>query len=190
MKNLKVAERYAKSLLDLAVEQDQLAAVHKDMSKVKELVANRDFYLFLKSPIIKPEKKRSTLDAILQQVGMGEMTQAFARILVNKGRESNLPEIASAFHTQYKLFKQITTVKVTSAAPLSEAELASIQQKLATMPGVTAELELHTAIDPSLIGGFVIEYNGNVYDSSVSEKIKELRKDFSKVNVYVSRVSK
>lgn len=190
MKNLKVAERYAKSLLDLAIEQGQLEVVRKDMNTVKELVANRDFYLFLKSPIIKPEKKRSTLDAVLQQVGMGEMTQAFARILVGKGRESNLPEIAAAFNTQYKIYKQITTVKVTSAAPLSEAELTSIRQKLATMPEVTADIELHTAVDPSLIGGFVIEYNGNVYDTSVSEKIKELRKDFSKVNVYVSRVSK
>lgn len=190
MKNLKVAERYAKSLLDLAVELGKLEEVKSDMDTIKSLTANRDFYLFLKSPIIKPEKKKSTLDAILSQIELSEMTQSFARILVNKGREGNLPEIAAAFDTQYKIFKKITSVKVTSATPLSEEELLGIRQKLATMPDITADVDIQVAVDSSLIGGFVIEYNGNVYDSSVSQKIKELRKDFSKVNVYVSRVSK
>lgn len=190
MKNLKVAERYAKSLLDLAVEQGKLEEVKQDMDVVKSLVDNRDFYLFLKSPIIKPEKKKSTLDAILSQVKLSEMTQAFARILVSKGREGNLPEVVAAFIQQYKVYKNITSVKVTSATELSAAELGSIQAQLAKMEGVTPDIELTTAVDSALIGGFVIEYNGNVYDSSVSQKIKELRKDFSKVNVYVSRVSK
>lgn len=188
MKNLRVAARYAKSLIELAQERNALETIKSDMDTFKQMLGSRDFYLMLKSPIINPAKKRSVLDAILSQAKFDELTLAFARILVDKGRESNLPEVVDAFIDQYKVIKQITTVKVTSAAALSEAELADIKSKLITAGNTEADVDIETTVDPKLVGGFILEYDGKVYDASVAHKLKELRKEFKKPNVYLNQV--
>lgn len=189
MKNLRVATRYAKSLLDLAQEQNKLEAIKSDMDTFQQMLKSRDFYLLLKSPIINPSKKRAALDAILGKANFDQLTTAFANILVDKGREANLPEIVDAFLVQYKAFKNITAVKITSATALSEAQLADIKSKLVGAGKTEVDVEIATKVDPSLIGGFVLEFDGKVYDASVAQKLKDLRKDFSQPNVYVSQVS-
>jgi F-type H+-transporting ATPase subunit delta len=189
MKNLRVAARYAKSLIDLAQDGNKLEVIKGDMDTLQQMLKSRDFYLLLKSPIIKPAKKRSVLDAVLAQAKFDDLTLAFARILVDKGRESNLPEVVGAFIDQYKVIKQITSVKVTSAAELSEVELADIKSKLITSGNTEADIDIETVIDPSLIGGFILEYDGKVYDASVAYKLTELRREFKKPNVYVGQLT-
>lgn len=188
MKNLRVAARYAKSLIDLAQEQGKLEETKDDMATLQELTKNRDFYLFIKSPVINPSKKRNVLDKILADVKMGEMTQAFVRILINKGRERNLPEIAGAFMDQYKVIKQITSVKITSATELSEEELGKIRSELITGGNTEAEIEISTVVDPELIGGFILEFDGQIYDASVSHKLDVLRREFNQPNVFKSQI--
>ena len=189
MKNLRVAARYAKSLIDLAQDQNNLDGIKADMDTMKQLMKNRDFYLLLKSPVVSPAKKRSALKEILSKVGTTELTQAFARILVDKGRESNLPEIVDAFITQYKSIKHITTVKVTSATELTAAQVADIKSKLLASDSTDQDVDLQMQVDPSIIGGFVLEYDGNVYDASVKHKLSLLRKEFNQRNTFVSEVS-
>ena len=53
----RVASRYAKALLDLAVEQGKLEDIHGDIASFKEVAKNRDFELMIKSPIINPDKR-------------------------------------------------------------------------------------------------------------------------------------
>lgn len=188
MKNLRVAARYAKSLIELAQDQNKLEVIKGDMESLKTMLENRDFHLLLKSPIVNPSKKQSIVDNIFDAAKLDELTKAFARILISKGREKNLTEIAGAFMEQYKAMKNITSVKVTSAGPLSAAELNDIKAKLLANENTGQDVDVETAIDKSLIGGFVLEYNGKVYDASVAHKLKEIRKEFQKPNVYVSQV--
>lgn len=188
MKNLRVAARYAKSLLDLAQDQGKLEVIKSDVANLQTMLANRDFYLLMKSPIVNPAKKQTIIANIFDSAKLDELTKAFANILVSKGREGNLPEIAGAFMDQYKALKNITSVKVTSASPLTEAELKDIKAKLLADETTGQDVDIATSIDPSLIGGFILEYNGRVYDASVAHKLKELRKEFKKPNVYVSQI--
>lgn len=190
MKNLRVAARYAKSLVDLAQDQKKLEAIKDDMEQLQSLLSNRDFYMLLKSPVVNPTKKQQILEAILGKAEVDELTMAFAKILVVKGRESNLPEIADAFLKSYKEIMHITTVKVTSATKLSDAQVNEIQAKLLADDSTDQAVEIETVVNPDLIGGFVLEYDGKVYDASVQHKLKELRKEFSQQNVYVSQVSR
>ena len=188
MKNLRVAARYAKSLLDLAQEQDKLDVIKSDVDNLQEMLGNRDFYLLMKSPIVSPAKKKNILESIFSAAKLDEMTAAFARILVTKGRESNLPEIVTAFQQQYKFLKNITSVQITSATTLTDAEMNDIRAKLLASDATGQEVDIQTTIDPSLIGGFILEYNGKVYDASVAHKLSEIRKEFTKPNVYVSQI--
>ena len=101
-------------------------------------------------------------------------TNGFIKLLVVKGRELNLPEIAGAFIDQYNVLKNIRMVKLTTAAPMATAIKASIEGKIAGyMPKDTVDLKI--AVDEELIGGFVLEVEDKLYDASVRKSLNEIR---------------
>src|SRR5690606_7316415 len=103
MSVIRVASRYTKSLLDLAVEQGQLEAVHQDMSRLLELAAsNREFKVMLQSPVINADKKLKVLNALFVEA-KSPLTLTFFRVVAQKGREGGLLDIAKDCHRQYKL---------------------------------------------------------------------------------------
>lgn len=179
----RVASRYAKSLLDLAKEQNKLDKVLEDIQSFKKAIANRDLYLLVKSPIVNTTKK----ETIFKELFHGkydELTMAFFDIILRKGRESYLPAIVSEYEKQYKALKGITEVSITTATELSDAELQKIREKLLASEITAQELEFTTKVDPDIIGGFVIKIEDNLYDASVARKLNDLRKEFSS-NKYV-----
>lgn len=186
MPNPRLASRYAKSLLDLAVEQNNLEATLKDVQLLDQVTKNRDFASMLRSPIIKADKKQDIIKAVLGN-NLGQLTQAFVNLLVSKGREGNLPEIASAFISQYKEMKNIKTVKLVTATQASDALKTAIHKKvMASMPN--AQVELVEEVDPSLIGGFVLQMDDKLYDASIRRDLHDVKSQFLK-NIYVSQLS-
>ena len=91
MPNPRLATRYAKSLLDLAVERGQLEQVFADMQVLQQICSgNRDFVNLLGSPVVKGDIKRKIVEAVTAG-RITELTSAFNSLLIKKGRESNLP---------------------------------------------------------------------------------------------------
>jgi F-type H+-transporting ATPase subunit delta len=185
MQNPRLASRYAKSLVDLAAEKGQLEAVRADMQVLQQITkSNRDVVTLLKSPIIKPDKKQKILAAILEGKVSG-ITSAFIQLLVVKGRESNLPEITTEFARQYNQLNNISKVKITTAVPLDAAILGAIKQKVEA--GTDKKIELETAVEPELIGGFVLESEDRLYDASVIRDLNDIRKQFTQ-NIYTPNI--
>jgi F-type H+-transporting ATPase subunit delta len=175
----KLAGRYAKSLIDLAQEQGKLQTILGDIQAFKAANGNRDMYLMLKSPIINAAKKRSIIQAIFGE-SFDEMTMAFTKIVLTKGREEFLPEICDEFINQYRAIKNITSATVISATPLKEETLEKIKDKIRsemTQGGGTVEIE--TKVDASLLGGFVIEVGHSLYDASVATRLNKLKKELT-----------
>ena len=179
----RIATRYAKSLIELAISQSKLEQVSADISTLQGAAANREFYLFLKSPIIHADKKMAVLNTLFKEK-MDALTLAYLSLLVNKGREMYLPEIAAEFAIQYKALKHITSVTVTSAVALSDAVLNGLRQQLLASGVTTENLDIITKVDPDLIGGFVLEFDNKRYDASIANKLAELKSDFMK-NQYI-----
>lgn len=174
----RIATRYAKSVLDLAIERNEIEQILSDMQYVRSSLRSRDLVLMIKSPIISTGKKLS----IFKKIFSGKLTEAtasFFEIMIRKGREMYLPEIVDAFIEQYKTYKQISTVVIKTAVPLEENALEIIRQKLSASLDTKKNLELKLIVDPDLIGGFTLEFEGKQYDSSMATKLKELRKQFS-----------
>ncbi|PUZ22079.1 ATP synthase F1 subcomplex delta subunit [Chitinophaga costaii] len=186
MQNPRLASRYAKSLVDLALEQSQLEPAYADMKLLASIAnTNPDVVNLLKSPIIKADKKNKILAAILTGQ-VSALTSSFITLLVNKGRESVLPEIAHAFIDQYQAIKHIHKVKITTAQPLDQASLAALTQHIQdSFPGQA--LDIVTEVKESLIGGFLLETGNQLFDGSVSRSLEELRKNFSG-NAYVPAI--
>jgi len=170
----KISARYAKSLLDLAIEKGQLDAVHQDMALVSETCGNKDMHMMLKSPVITADRKVKVIQSLFGQKA-GELTLTFLEILVHKGRESMIPAICSAFADQYKTLKKIRPARLICASPLSEAEIAQVKSKFQSwlQPGETMELTQVT--NPAIIGGYVFEMEGRQVDATVKRSLDQMR---------------
>ncbi|MBI2720660.1 MAG: ATP synthase F1 subunit delta [Bacteroidetes bacterium] len=172
-----VASRYAKSLLDLAVETKQLEEVIKDIRIIKEVCSqNADFVTMLNSPVVKTDKKQAIFKAIFGSK-ISKTTLAFLNLIAAKRRENYLFDIAKSFDEQYKISKNITTAKVTSAIGLDEKLRKQVLDIV--KQNASGEIELLEKVDPSLIGGFVLTINDKQVDQSVKRKLNDLRKTFS-----------
>ena len=183
MSVVRIASRYAKSLFDIAVEKGKLEEVYSDVKLFSQVSRNSEFLSVLKSPIIKPDRKGKIFDAIFGGK-INQITEAFVKIMIAKGREPYLAEIASAFADQYRVARNITRLKITSAETLDQTTIDKIVAKLRTEGAFNGEVEVTTALDEELLGGFTLEFNDKVYDSSIDYKLDQLTRAFS-VNTYV-----
>src|SRR6187431_988162 len=115
MQNPRLAQRYAKSLIDLAAEMDQLDPVHDDIMLLQAICTqSHEFVLMLKSPIISADKKNKIINAVTEGK-ISKITRTFIKLLCSKNRESVLPEIIPSFIEQYNKVKGIHKVKLTTA---------------------------------------------------------------------------
>ncbi len=158
----------------------------EDINLFREVVKNRDFYLMLKSPIIFSSKKINVISVIFKD-SLDELTTAFLEIVIKKGRESFLPEIAASFVSQYKDLKQISTIRLTTASQLTAASVEAIRKKLQESSAINENIEIVSEIDPDIIGGFIAEMDDRIYDASVANKLEKLKKEF-KENLYISQI--
>lgn len=170
-----VANRYAKSLMELAVESKQVEAVRKDMQAVAQVCAdNRDFDLFLKSPVIKTDKKRSVINSIFKGK-ISDLSLSFVNLITEKHRESLIPEISKAFDEQYKTNKNIFTAVVTSASGLDEITKKKVKDLVKSQ--LNGEVELVEKIDKNTIGGFILRIGDQQLDKTVARQLNNLKKE-------------
>ena len=189
MTNPRVASRYAQSLIELAQERNQLEEIKADVDTLLAMGKNRDFALLLSSPVVSPSKKQAVLTQLLDKANADQLTRLYVKLLIEKGREVDMLGILKEFNEQYKRIKHISTVKLTSAAPLSADTLEAIKRELIDSHKTESKVELHTQIDPELIGGFILEFDGKVYDASVAHKLKNLKDELRKPNVYQNQLA-
>lgn len=177
MPNPRLATRYAKSLLDLAIEKGQLEEVFADMQLMQQICkGNRDFVNLLSSPIISSDTKKKIVEAITTGKISG-LTTAFNSLLISKGRESNLPEITTAFINQYKEYKNIQTVKLTTAIPASDDIRKAITDQVRKASGFD-NIELEEKVDENIIGGFVLQVGDKLIDASIAYDLKTIARQF------------
>lgn len=177
MPNPRLASRYSKSLLDLAVERGQLEQVYTDMLYLQQLnKGSREFLTLLRSPIVSSDKKLAAINAVTAGK-ISELTSAFTSLLVNKGREGELPEIITSFIKQYKQYKNIHVVKLTTATPVSEEVKNALINRVKQTSDMQ-NIELETAVDPSIIGGFVLQTGDKLVDASIAYELQEISRQF------------
>jgi F-type H+-transporting ATPase subunit delta len=177
MQGTRVASRYAKSFLDLTTEQGVLEQAYADMKFISEVCkSNHEFVVFLKSPIIKTDKKQ----AVMKEVFSGKLnkvTDAYVNLITEKKREMYLAEIADEFVNQYKKKKQILTAVVTTASGIDDSIRKEIMK---IVKGVSnSEVVLEEKINKDIIGGFIIRVGDKQVDASIARRINNLKQTFN-----------
>jgi F-type H+-transporting ATPase subunit delta len=186
MSNPRLAGRYAKSLLDLSIEQNQLESVYADIKLLKSICkSNADFVAMLQSPVINSGKKEQILSSLLSEK-INKITFLFLQLLINKNRENNLPEMVQAFIEQYNKMNDIHRVTLTTATPVSKELQDAIVAKVTASTSIQ-KIELETAVKDELIGGFTLELDNLFVDASVLRDLNDVKKQF-KNNEYIHSI--
>jgi len=161
----KITHRYAKALIDLAIDQQVLDQCLNDMTVIIEVCEdNHELLLLLKSPIVNTDKKMSVLSLIFKE-RVSKITSHFIEIITRKKREALLPSIAENFISLHKVHNNIATAKVTTVNPLDENLKKLVIQFVQSITSFDVEIE--EAIDESILGGTIIKIGDQQLDGSV-----------------------
>lgn len=183
MKGARITSRYAKSLLELAIERNELEQAYQGMEQVLSTCKeNRELRLLLQSPVVSPDRKEDILNKVFS--GIAPIALQFIQIVVRKKREPLLVEIATELVRMYKAHSNIHTYHVTTATALDDTLRAKINETIKVW-GVGGTAELKEKVDPAILGGFIIKLGDRLYDASLSSRFTELRTEFSK-NPYIA----
>ena len=177
MKSTKAAGRYAKALLELALDQQKIEVIESNMQQILT-VANEahDFQVFLSSPLIKVDKKLEVIKSIFGN--FDALSISFLEMVATNRREALITEIASAFLTQLKEHRGIVPVTIISAETLDAQTKSQITSKIST--SINGTLEITEQVDKSLIGGFIVRMGDHQIDASVSNQLNRIKQELVK----------
>ncbi len=175
MANLRIAKRYAKALFEIAEETKKLEKITNDVVFIDSLIrSSRELQLFLKSPIIKEDKKREVLKEIFSDSRVDPVTLKFIMLLVEKKREDILHDIVKVYQQIYDEKMSIVSAEVVTAVEVGERLKKKIEQKILELTGAK-KVKASYRVDPSILGGIVIRVGDTVYDASIRRRIQLLR---------------
>ena len=185
MIEIRLGDRYAMSILELAKERKEVEPVQKDFELILSVCkSNPDFVNMLKSPIVRPSVKQTILDEIFKGK-LSELTSNLIEIIVRKRREAWLADIAERYLVQYDRMNKITRGVLTSAFALSEEHKKAIKE-LVEKEWKT-DFVMTEEIDEELIGGFSLRIGDRMFDGSIASQLRELKQDFEH-NPYVKQI--
>ena len=171
-----VARTYARALFEAAKDEgrvqpirDELATFVQAIDEVPELRA------LIRNPELDPPQKAAALDAILE--GADEFLRNFVRVVSEKGRATQLGEIAREYEALVAAEEHILSVELTTAYELSDDDAAAILDQIEQASG--RRVEAVRTVDPDLIGGLVLKAGSLEADSSVRGRLERLRKDLA-----------
>jgi F-type H+-transporting ATPase subunit delta len=171
----RVASRYSKALLELAVEHNELDKVSADVVLLKSTInGSEDFALLLKSPVVKADKKQAVLKAVFKGA-FSPLFERFVALLVKNHRENVLIGICEKFESDVLEYKGIMEAEVTTAVALTEADKAKLVATLKAQIG--KDIKLDEIVDPSTIGGMKLKVGGYQLDNTISGKLRAMKNE-------------
>ena len=177
MSDSKIASRYALSLYDKASETGVLESVATDIRSLNQVVTeNREFNKFLNSPLISRETKKNALNKIF--ASYNKETLNLFHLMADKSRENLISFVGLEFMKIYNKQNSITEALVTSAVALDENSLKQVEQYVKIKTAAKA-VQITTKVDPSLVGGMTIMFEGKIYDNSIATQINKLKKELN-----------
>jgi F-type H+-transporting ATPase subunit delta len=168
----RLARVYAEALM-AAAGPGQVDAVGEELAGVVQSVTARPgVFAFLASGAVSKKAKFPVLAAAFNTTA-SEVVQKFLGVLTQNNRLALLPAISATYQQLRDEAAGRVRVTVTSAVPLSDAQLGELKSALAG--NLKAEPVLRTRTDPDLLGGLVVQVGDRVYDTSVRTRLDTLR---------------
>ncbi len=168
-----ISVRYAKALFELSQEKNIVEDVNSDMLLLIYQCSNTpSFNELLKSPVITPGEKKKFFQSIFENY-INEISMNFLRLLIDNNREELLSDIARNFVDFYKKQTGLKTATLYTAYTLSEDYILKVKDILEKE--LKAKIELNVSVREHLIGGFILMVDGKMIDTSIFNKLKQLK---------------
>jgi len=172
----RAAIRYAKAMYDIAVEENFINEVYKDMSLIKGLYGDSlDFNSLLSNSQINYQDKKKAILSLLEN--NNTITEKLIDLLIHNKRVSIIGDIAISFIQLYNKHNDIKEATVITASPINEDLKSIILSKINISD--SKSISLTNIIDSSIIGGFIIRFDGKEYNASVKQNLNNLKKELT-----------
>jgi F-type H+-transporting ATPase subunit delta len=172
-----IAQVYARSLFEVAKEQDKLDAVREQLGQFADaLDGNRELSIYFFSPYFSTTEKKDGLGKLLD--GVDPVVANFLALLIENHRMPVIFRVRREFDTLWELENQRLPVTVTSAVALDEATVKSIGDAIGRQTG--QQVDLTANVDPDVLGGLVVRVGNSILDASIRNRLENLRRSVAR----------
>lgn len=176
MKEEILARRYAKALFETAQERKLLEKIRSELHNfAAALEENKAFADFFSSPEHSRADKRAAIEKVFQD-RYSNVFFNFLAVVIQKGRHNAMAEIVKSFDELYDRFTRRTRALAVTAVPLDKK--ISDDLKVSLSKSLNKQVDLENRVDPSILGGIVLNIDGKVMDGSVKQQLERLRAQF------------
>jgi F-type H+-transporting ATPase subunit delta len=165
------AKRYALAAFEIAKEHGDIDAWRNAIAQIAEFMTDPEVRRVLENTRVSQEPKQRLIQAALGD--LPQLPLNLAQLLVRKHRTSLAADIALAFSELIEEERGITHAHARTAVALSEAEIADLARRLQEQTG--HEVVLDVEVDPSVLGGVVVQIGDRLIDASTRAKLQAMR---------------
>jgi F-type H+-transporting ATPase subunit delta len=168
----RAAIRYAKAIYEIADEENFINEIFNDMTRINKLSSDSsDFKNLLSNSIIDNFDKKKAILSLLEK--NNPITEKLLDLLIHNKRVAIITDIASCFIQLYNKNNNIKEAIVITASPIDK----DLEKKILSQIKIPAakSITLTNLIDSSIIGGFIIRYDGKEYNASIKQNLKNLK---------------
>jgi F-type H+-transporting ATPase subunit delta len=169
-----VAERYAGSLFELALQANSVAKVEADLNSFEALLdGSADLSRLINSPVFSSEDQAKAIAAIADKAKIAGLTGNFLRVVAKNRRLFAVPGMIKAFRRIAAEHRGEASAEVTSAHALTAAQQTELKAALKSVAG--KDVAITVTVDPSLLGGLVVKMGSRQIDTSLKTKLNSLK---------------
>ena len=174
-----IASVYARSLFEVAKEQDKLDTVRDELVEFADVLGeSRELQVFLFSPYFSSKEKSEGLDKAVSDAD--ETTLNFLKLLNEKHRMPMVFRIRAEFDQLWEAENRMLPVTVTSAVALDESTVKQIGDRIAEQ--TDRKVDLSSRVDPDILGGIILRVGNSVLDASIRNRLENFRKQVARAN--------
>lgn len=169
-----VAQRYAGSLYELAVQAKAVSRTEKELGRFEDLIeGSEDLRRLIVSPVFSADDQLRSISAVADKAKITGLTGNFLRVVARNRRLFAIPGMIRAFRQIAAEARGEVSAEVTSAHTLSAAQ----QKELAaTLKGVAGkDVAINVTVDPSILGGMIVKIGSRQIDTSLKTKLNSLK---------------
>ena len=172
-----IARVYARSLFEVATEQDKLDVVREQLGEFADaLNDSRELQTFLFSPYFSTEEKKEGLGKAVTDAD--ETVANFLALLLENHRMPVIFRVRREYDRLWEEANRLLPVEITSAVELDPSVAERIGDEIGRQTGRTVELT--STVDPDVIGGIVVRVGNSILDASIRNRLENLRKQVAK----------
>ncbi|TKY49588.1 ATP synthase subunit O [Spatholobus suberectus] len=168
---------YASALYIASVKANAVEKVESELLQFVEAVKNSaKFSLFIKDVSVAKGVRVKVIQEICGEAKFSDVTKNFLVIVAENGRLKNIDTIAKRFAELAMAYKGEVKATVTTVVPLPPEEEKALKETLQEIIGSGAKVNLEQKIDPSILGGLVLEFSQKVFDMSIKTRAKQMER--------------